>query len=71
MHWAVWHGDPLTQQPALKRRVDLPCRCQFGAVGIKPLNKGKRMQEAYEEYFNGLAKGKEAMSFAEFVEALS
>lgn len=22
---------------SLRRRVDLPCRCQFGAVGIKPL----------------------------------
>jgi hypothetical protein len=29
------------------------------------------MEDAYEEYFNSLAKGEEALSFAEFVEALS
>lgn len=29
------------------------------------------MEEAYEEYFEGLADGEEALSFAEFVEALS
>jgi len=29
------------------------------------------MDEAYEEYFNGLKEGEEALSFAEFVESLS
>ncbi|EBL1617506.1 hypothetical protein D1X47_09325 [Salmonella enterica] len=29
------------------------------------------MKKAYEEYFEGLADGEEALSFAEFVEALS
>lgn len=29
------------------------------------------MEQAYEEYFNSLAEGEEALSFAEFVEALS
>ncbi|EUL55902.1 hypothetical protein P831_04308 [Klebsiella aerogenes UCI 28] len=29
------------------------------------------MDKAYEEYFNSLAEGEEALSFAEFVEALS
>lgn len=29
------------------------------------------MEKAYEEYFEGLADGEEALSFAEFVEALS
>jgi len=29
------------------------------------------MDEAYEEYFNNLEKGEEALSFAEFVESLS
>ncbi|HFZ2328057.1 hypothetical protein M4W13_07280 [Citrobacter cronae] len=29
------------------------------------------MEKAYEEYFESLAKGEEALSFAEFKEALS
>lgn len=29
------------------------------------------MDKAYEEYFNSLAESEEALSFAEFVEALS
>ncbi|EAP1002275.1 hypothetical protein D6F54_15725 [Salmonella enterica] len=29
------------------------------------------MEKAYEEYFESLADGEEALSFAEFVEALS
>lgn len=29
------------------------------------------MEKAYEEYFEGLADGEEALSFTEFVEALS
>lgn len=29
------------------------------------------MEKAYEEYFGGLADGEEALSFAEFKEALS
>lgn len=29
------------------------------------------MEKAYEEYFEGLADGEEALSFAEFVEARS
>ncbi|RFV81001.1 hypothetical protein CWA10_21565 [Salmonella enterica] len=29
------------------------------------------MEKAYEEYFEGLTDGEEALSFAEFVEALS
>lgn len=29
------------------------------------------MEKAYEEYFESLAEGEEALSFAEFVEALS
>ncbi len=29
------------------------------------------MKKAYEEYFESLAKGEEALSYAEFVEALS
>jgi hypothetical protein len=29
------------------------------------------MDKEYEEYFNSLAEGEEALSFAEFVEALS
>ncbi len=29
------------------------------------------MEQAYEEYFYSLAEGEEALSFAEFVEALS
>ncbi|ECG1252012.1 hypothetical protein DUC20_24495 [Salmonella enterica subsp. salamae] len=29
------------------------------------------MGKAYDEYFEGLADGEEALSFAEFVEALS
>lgn len=29
------------------------------------------MEKSYEEYFEGLADGEEALSFAEFVEALS
>jgi len=29
------------------------------------------MDKAYEEYFNSLAEGEEALSFAEFVEAIS
>ncbi|WP_370605545.1 hypothetical protein [Citrobacter braakii] len=29
------------------------------------------MEKAYEEYFEGLADGEEALSFAEFKEALS
>ncbi|AXY31491.1 hypothetical protein ACUXKK_001153 [Klebsiella aerogenes] len=29
------------------------------------------MDKAYEEYFNSLAEDEEALSFAEFVEALS
>ncbi len=29
------------------------------------------MDKAYEEYFEGLAEGEEALSYAEFVEALS
>lgn len=29
------------------------------------------MDKAYEEYFNSVAEGEEALSFAEFVEALS
>lgn len=29
------------------------------------------MDKAYEEYFNSLAEGEEALSFAEFVETLS
>lgn len=28
------------------------------------------MEKAYEEYFEGLADGEEALSFAEFVEVL-
>ncbi|MGM5671570.1 hypothetical protein [Enterobacter cloacae] len=31
---------------------------------------GKAMDKAYEEYFESLAEGDEALSFAEFVEAL-
>lgn len=31
----------------------------------------KSMDQAYEDYFNSLAEGEEAMSFAEFVESLS
>jgi hypothetical protein len=30
-----------------------------------------RMEKAYEEYFESLTDGEEALSFAEFVEALS
>ncbi len=29
------------------------------------------MEEAYEEYFDGLAEGEEALSFSEFVQAVS
>lgn len=29
------------------------------------------MEKAYEEYFNSLAEGKEALSFSEFVQAVS
>lgn len=29
------------------------------------------MDKAYEEYFEGLAEGEEALSYAEFIEALS
>lgn len=29
------------------------------------------MEKAYEEYFDGLAEGEEAMSFSEFVQAVS
>ncbi|EBM2543607.1 hypothetical protein DM680_06665 [Salmonella enterica subsp. diarizonae] len=29
------------------------------------------MEKAYEEYFEGLADGEKALSFTEFVEALS
>lgn len=29
------------------------------------------MEQAYEEYFNDLSEGEEALSFSEFVEALS
>lgn len=29
------------------------------------------MEEAYEEYFDGLAEGEEALSFSEFVQAIS
>lgn len=29
------------------------------------------MEKAYEEYFDSLANGEEALSFAEFVEAMS
>ena len=29
------------------------------------------MEKAYEEYFEGLAKGEEALSFSEFIQALS
>lgn len=29
------------------------------------------MEKAYEEYFEGLADGEEALSFTEFAEALS
>jgi len=29
------------------------------------------MEKAYEEYFDGLAEGEEALSFAEFVASLS
>lgn len=36
-----------------------------------PLNGGHTMDKAYEEYFESLAEGEEALSFAEFVEALS
>ena len=32
---------------------------------------GKAMDKAYEEYFESLAEGEEALSFAEFVEAVS
>jgi hypothetical protein len=31
---------------------------------------GKAMHKAYEEYFESLAEGDEALSFAEFAEAL-
>ncbi|HAF8673673.1 TPA: hypothetical protein G5V20_002973 [Salmonella enterica] len=31
----------------------------------------EEMEKAYEEYFEGLADGEEALSFTEFVEALS
>lgn len=39
----------------------------------QPGDKGKEgeMEKAYEEYFDGLADGEEALSFAEFKEALS
>jgi hypothetical protein len=30
-----------------------------------------KMEKAYEEYFDGLAEGEEAISYAEFVDALS
>ncbi|MBJ9136992.1 hypothetical protein [Citrobacter farmeri] len=30
-----------------------------------------KMEKAYEEYFEGLTEGEEALSFAEFKEALS
>ncbi|EMO7867125.1 hypothetical protein WDR94_004222 [Citrobacter amalonaticus] len=39
--------------------------------GSREDGKGKSMEKAYEEYFEGLAKGEEALSFAEFKEALS
>lgn len=29
------------------------------------------MEKAYEEYFDGLAEGEEALSFAEFAQAVS
>lgn len=32
---------------------------------------GNAMDKAYEEYFESLAEGEEALSFAEFVEAIS
>ncbi|ECF6103637.1 hypothetical protein FNI36_22365 [Salmonella enterica subsp. diarizonae] len=34
-------------------------------------DKEDEMEKAYEEYFEGLADGEEALSFTEFVEALS
>ena len=40
------------------------------SVQLKPLEVVK-MDEAYEEYFNNLKEGEEALSFAEFVESLS
>lgn len=39
--------------------------------GSREDGKGKSMEKAYEEYFNSLAEGEEALSFAEFKEALS
>ncbi|HAN8704293.1 TPA: hypothetical protein IGN17_002477 [Escherichia coli] len=46
------------------------------AAGVDVLAAGKtakvmKMEKAYEEYFDGLAEGEEALSYAEFVEALS
>lgn len=32
---------------------------------------GYMMEQAYEDYFNSLKTGEEALSFAEFVESLS
>jgi len=32
---------------------------------------GFEMEKAYEEYFNSLAEGDEALSFTEFVQAVS
>lgn len=29
------------------------------------------MEKAYEEYFDGLAEGEEALSFSEFIQAVS
>lgn len=52
-----------------------PCRIarkhqsHIGVAGDKA--ERIKMEKAYEEYFEGLAEGEEALSFAEFKEALS
>jgi hypothetical protein len=45
--------------------------CPGKSSGSREDGKGMRMEKAYEEYFESLAEGEVALSFAEFVEAIS